>query len=145
MFDIGFSELLLIFVIGLVVLGPQRLPLAIKTVMGWIGAIKNLANNVRDELSEELRLQELQESIKKAEKMNLQSLSPELSETISDLKRSAKELEESIKKDIPQRDENTPYEDELAELAEDDEDIEEIYEDDYPQEKKEIRGKENVS
>ncbi len=145
MFDIGFSELLLIFIIGLVVLGPQRLPLAIKTVMGWVGAIKNLANNVRDELSEELRLQELQESIKKAEKMNLQSLSPELSETISDLKRSAKELEESIKKDIPQRDENTPYEDELAELAEDDEDIEEIYEDNYPQEKKEIRGKENVS
>ncbi|MBR0573004.1 Sec-independent protein translocase protein TatB [Pasteurella atlantica] len=145
MFDIGFSELLLIFIIGLVVLGPQRLPLAIKTVMGWVGAIKNLANNVRDELSEELRLQELQESIKKAEKMNLQSLSPELSETISDLKRSAKELEESIKKDIPQRDENTPYEDELAELAEDDEDIEEIYEDNYPQEKKEMRGKENVS
>ncbi|XPE60865.1 Sec-independent protein translocase protein TatB [Shigella flexneri] len=32
MFDIGFSELLLVFIIGLVVLGPQRLPVAVKTV-----------------------------------------------------------------------------------------------------------------
>ncbi len=144
MFDIGFSELLLIFIIGLIVLGPQRLPLAIKTVMGWIGAVKNLANNVRDELSEELRLQELKESIKKAEEMNLQHLSPELSDTISDLKCSAKELEESIKKDISQRDKNIPYDDELAELAED-EDTEEIYENNNSQGEKEIKGKENVS
>ncbi len=34
MFDIGFSELLLVFVIGLIVLGPQRLPVAVKTVAG---------------------------------------------------------------------------------------------------------------
>ena len=34
MFDIGFSELLLVFVIGLIVLGPQRLPVAEKTVAG---------------------------------------------------------------------------------------------------------------
>ncbi len=31
MFDIGFSELLLVFVIGLIVLGPQRLPVALKS------------------------------------------------------------------------------------------------------------------
>ncbi len=36
MFDIGFSELLLIAVIGLVVLGPERLPVAVRTVAGWI-------------------------------------------------------------------------------------------------------------
>ena len=36
MFDIGFSELLLVFIIGLVVLGPQRLPVAVKTVAGWV-------------------------------------------------------------------------------------------------------------
>ena len=45
MFDIGFSELLLVFIIGLVVLGPQRLPVAVKTVAGWIRALRSLATN----------------------------------------------------------------------------------------------------
>ena len=36
MFDIGFWELLLIAIIGLVVLGPERLPVAIRTVRNWI-------------------------------------------------------------------------------------------------------------
>lgn len=65
MFDIGFSELLLVLIVGLVVLGPQRLPVAIRTVMGWIATIRGLAANVQNELSQELKLQELQESIKK--------------------------------------------------------------------------------
>ncbi|MDP8080029.1 Sec-independent protein translocase protein TatB [Phocoenobacter skyensis] len=130
MFDIGFFELVLISIIGLVVLGPQRLPSAIKTVSGWIRAIKNLANTVQDEFSEELRLQELQESIKKAEELNLKNLSPELSETIDDLKRSAKELEQSIKNEDVNKDldKNTVFEDELAELAEEDEEEEIIFE-----------------
>lgn len=49
MFDIGFSELLLVFIIGLVVLGPQRLPVAVKTVAGWIRALRSLATTVQNE------------------------------------------------------------------------------------------------
>ena len=37
MFDIGFSELLLIAIIGLLVLGPERLPTAIRTASLWLG------------------------------------------------------------------------------------------------------------
>lgn len=48
MFDIGFSELLLVFIIGLVVLGPQRLPVAVKTVAGWIRALRSLATTVQN-------------------------------------------------------------------------------------------------
>ncbi len=97
MFDIGFSELVLIFIVGLIVLGPTRLPMAIRTVMGWVGAIKRLATNVQNEISEELRLQELKESIKKAEELNLKNLAPDLTDTIDDLKVAAQDLEESIK------------------------------------------------
>lgn len=56
MFDIGFSELLLVFIIGLVVLGPQRLPVAVKTVAGWIRALRSLATTVQNELTRELKL-----------------------------------------------------------------------------------------
>ncbi|NHX33969.1 twin-arginine translocase subunit TatB, partial [Escherichia coli] len=57
MFDIGFSELLLVAVIGLVVLGPERLPVAVRTVAGWIRAMRSMAANVQNELSQELKLQ----------------------------------------------------------------------------------------
>ena len=95
MFDISFQELLLVFVVGLVVLGPQRLPVAIKTVMGWIRTIRGLAANVQNELAQELKLKELQESIKKAEALNLSALSPELSKTVEDLK-SAQQMQSSL-------------------------------------------------
>ena len=96
MFDISFQELLLVFVVGLVVLGPQRLPVAIKTVMGWIRTIRGLAANVQNELAQELKLKELQESIKKAEALNLSALSPELSKTVEDLKQSAQQMQSSL-------------------------------------------------
>ncbi|WP_409500486.1 Sec-independent protein translocase protein TatB [Mannheimia glucosida] len=96
MFDIGFSELVLIMIVGLVVLGPKRMPIAIRTVMGWVSTIRGLAANVQNELAQELKLQELKESIKKAEELNLSSLSPELSKTVEDLKMSASQLQDSL-------------------------------------------------
>lgn len=99
MFDIGFSELLLIFVVGLVVLGPQRLPVAIRTVVSWIRTVRGLAANVQNELSQELKLHELQESIKKAEKLNLGELSPDLAQNIEDLKHSAQTMQQQLQKE----------------------------------------------
>lgn len=96
MFDIGFSELVLIFVVGLVVLGPQRLPVAIRTVMGWVRTVRGLAHSVQTELSQELKLQELQESIKKAEALNISNLSPELGKTVEELKQSAQKMQEEL-------------------------------------------------
>ncbi|PJG83614.1 Sec-independent protein translocase protein TatB [Caviibacterium pharyngocola] len=96
MFDIGFSELVLVFIVGLVVLGPQRLPVAIRTVMGWVRTIRGLAANVQNELSQELKLQELQQSIKKAEQLNLQQLSPELGKTVEELRASAQKIKADL-------------------------------------------------
>lgn len=96
MFDIGFAELMLIFIVGLVVLGPQRMPIAIRTVMGWVRTIRGLAHNVQTELAQELKLQELQESIKKAEALNISNLSPELSKTVEELKQSAQKMQDSL-------------------------------------------------
>ncbi|CAI0897873.1 Sec-independent protein translocase protein TatB [Serratia entomophila] len=92
MFDIGFSELLLVLVIGLVVLGPERLPVAVRTVSGWIRALRSLAASVQHELSQELKLQELQDSLKKAEQAGLQNLTPELKASMDELKEAAASL-----------------------------------------------------
>ncbi|MBJ7223438.1 MULTISPECIES: Sec-independent protein translocase protein TatB [unclassified Brenneria] len=102
MFDIGFSELLLVMVIGLVVLGPERLPVAVKTVAGWIRTLRSLASTVQNELSQELKLQELQDSLKKVEKASLQNLSPELKASMDELKEAAEAMKRSYAEKSPQ-------------------------------------------
>ncbi|MEI7410364.1 Sec-independent protein translocase protein TatB [Pectobacterium aroidearum] len=92
MFDIGFGELLLVMVLGLIVLGPERLPVAVKTVAGWIRTLRALASTVQNELSQELKLQEFQESLKKVEKASLQNLSPELKASMDELKEAAEAM-----------------------------------------------------
>ncbi|RJL47900.1 Sec-independent protein translocase protein TatB [Pectobacterium carotovorum] len=92
MFDIGFGELLLVMVLGLIVLGPERLPVAVRTVASWIRTLRSLASTVQNELSQELKLQEFQESLKKVEKASLQNLSPELKASMDELKEAAEAM-----------------------------------------------------
>lgn len=114
MFDIGFSELVLLMVVGLVVLGPKRLPVAIRTVMGWVKTIRGLAANVQNELKQELKLQELQDSIKKAESLNLQTLSPELSKTVEELKAQADKMKAELEDKAAQA--GTTVEEQIKEM-----------------------------
>ncbi len=114
MFDIGFSEIVLVCIVGLVVLGPQRLPVAIRTVMGWVRTIRGLAANVQNELKQELKLQELQDSIKKAESLNLKALSPELGKTVEELKASADKLRSELEQKANET--NTTLQDQINEL-----------------------------
>lgn len=95
MFDIGFGELLLVFVIGLIVLGPQRLPVAVRTIAGWVRALRSLATTVQNELTQELKLQEFQDSLKKVEKASLENLTPELKESMDELRQAAESMKRS--------------------------------------------------
>ncbi|OXX69475.1 twin-arginine translocase subunit TatB [Vibrio sp. V19_P1S1T109] len=93
MFDIGFWELVLISVVALVVLGPERLPHAIRSVAKFVSTAKNMANSVKDELAHELKIQELQENLRKAEQMGMENLSPELKSSVDQLKRAAQDVQ----------------------------------------------------
>lgn len=93
MFDgIGFMELLLIGILGLVVLGPERLPVAVRSITGWIRAMKRMANSVKDELEQELKIEQLHSDLKKAENQGLKNLSPELQDSIDQLKEAAQSV-----------------------------------------------------
>lgn len=93
MFDIGFWELVLISVVALVVLGPERLPVAIRSVTKFVRTAKSMANSVKDELSQELKIQELQDNLRKAEQMGMKDLSPELQSSIEELKKAAQDVQ----------------------------------------------------
>lgn len=92
MFDIGFFELLLISIIGLVVLGPERLPVAIRTISDWISGIKRFSNNIKTELTEELNIQELGTDLKIPKELNLQSFAPEVTDSLKALQDAAKSV-----------------------------------------------------
>jgi sec-independent protein translocase protein TatB len=64
MFDIGFFELLIIAVVGLVVLGPERLPGAIRSTMKTVRSIKGMANGFRQEVEQQFTIHELHENLK---------------------------------------------------------------------------------
>ena len=59
MFDIGFSELVLIAVVALVVIGPERLPKAARTMGHLFGRLQRYVNDVKSDISREIELDEL--------------------------------------------------------------------------------------
>jgi sec-independent protein translocase protein TatB len=59
MFDIGFWELSVIALVGLVVVGPERLPAVVRTIGLWTGRVRSTAARFRDDLEREFRAREL--------------------------------------------------------------------------------------
>jgi len=64
-FDIGFWELLLIALVALVVVGPERLPKLIRVVGLWVGKANASVQSIRSEISRELRAEELKQALNK--------------------------------------------------------------------------------
>jgi len=59
MFDVGFSELVLLFLIGLLILGPERLPKVASQIGRWVGRARRTANQLRHQLEREIALNEV--------------------------------------------------------------------------------------
>jgi sec-independent protein translocase protein TatB len=66
MFDIGFAELVVIGVVALLVIGPERLPAALRTGSLWLNRIRRGFNDIKQEVQQELHndsvMQELRET-----------------------------------------------------------------------------------
>jgi sec-independent protein translocase protein TatB len=63
-FDIGFLELMVVGILGLLVLGPERLPVAARTVGLFIGKIRRTMSNFQDDLERKVRTDELKEKLR---------------------------------------------------------------------------------
>ncbi|MBS5492072.1 MAG: twin-arginine translocase subunit TatB [Sutterella wadsworthensis] len=115
MFDFGFSEMLVIGTIALVVLGPERLPTVARTAGEWIGKAQRFVAQVKSDINRETELAELKriqdeakalandvkstvEKSASAIEKDVQSVSTDTKEAVTQAQDSLKEIEESVNK-----------------------------------------------
>lgn len=92
MFDIGFSEMILIAVVALIVLGPERLPKAARTAGQLIGRLQRYVSGVKADIERELQLEEL-----KKLQAQIESQARELQET---MRRQAEEIQAPVRQSV---------------------------------------------
>ena len=94
MFDIGFSELMVIGVVALIVIGPERLPKVARTVGILFGRMQRYVNDVKADISREMQLEELrklQASMQDAARDFESSVNREVNAAESELQKIAQE------------------------------------------------------
>ena len=88
MFDIGFSELIVIALVALIVIGPERLPKVARTLGHLLGRMQRYVNDVKSDISREMELDELrklQSTVEEAARSIEQSVHQEVSTAESQL------------------------------------------------------------
>jgi len=94
MFDLGFSEMLVIALVALVVIGPERLPKVTRTIGTMLGRMQRYVNDVKAEVEREMRLEELkklQTSVEEQARSIEHSVKSEMDEAEQSLRKIADE------------------------------------------------------
>jgi sec-independent protein translocase protein TatB len=116
MFDIGFSELLVIGLVALVVIGPERLPRVARTLGHLAGRLQRYVSDVKADINREMELEDLKkmrDSIQQTASSFETSVRSEMSKTETDLNESVKSAVEDKKEetkpaDAPKTEEAKP-------------------------------------
>jgi sec-independent protein translocase protein TatB len=99
MFDIGFSELLVIGVVALIVIGPERLPRVARTVGVLAGRLQRYVADVKADINREIELEELRkmrDSMQQAASDFQSSVQSEVSKTEAELNQTAADLNKTV-------------------------------------------------
>jgi len=93
MFDVSFSELLVIAVVALLVIGPEKLPKVARTVGAFIGRMQRYIAQVKEEVNREMRFEELQK-LQQEIKQSVESTQTSIGEQVTEIKNSLTETEQ---------------------------------------------------
>ena len=106
MFDIGFSELLVIAVVALIVLGPERLPKAARFAGRWVRRARAQWYSVKDELERELASEELKRNLRDAQdalrdtEQRIRDSARETERQFEDVRQAAREDAKALRDDV---------------------------------------------
>lgn len=103
MFDIGFLELLIIAVVALVVIGPNRLPEVARTTGKWVGKLNRFVSNVKDDINREIKADELKETLaRQADVAGIHEIIEETKDSLDSLKQDTQEALSEVQADAPE-------------------------------------------
>ena len=110
MLDIGFAELLVISALALFVVGPDRLPSAIRSISLWLGRVRRGFEEIKSDVSRELHNEEVMRALKESrdEVQDLTDVSSALSLTENSKKSGASLPENSADSNASESESNTP-------------------------------------
>jgi sec-independent protein translocase protein TatB len=95
MFDIGFSEIVVIGVVALVVIGPERLPKTARTLGHLFGRLQRYVNDVKADINREMELEELR-SLREQVKSAASDLQQTMSSAASDVQAGVRSVEQQL-------------------------------------------------
>ncbi len=95
MFDVGFQEIVLIGIIALLVIGPERLPSVARSVGLWVGKMQRFVTSVKSDIASELKADELRSLIDNQEDQ-IRELKQIVNDAKSDLEKTAKAASDSV-------------------------------------------------
>jgi sec-independent protein translocase protein TatB len=91
MFDIGFSELCMVGLVALLVIGPEKLPKVARMAGFWVAKSKRMLASVKQEIHEEFQAEELRQSLKNQTGIN------EFQKILDDTSNDLRAIKDSIK------------------------------------------------
>jgi sec-independent protein translocase protein TatB len=91
MFDIGFTELILIGVVALVVVGPQRLPVATRTIGALLGRAQRYVNDVKSDIQRQMDLEELRKV-----QQQVKSMGEEIQSSVQNVEKEVSSVTSSV-------------------------------------------------
>ena len=100
MFDIAFSELIIIAVVALIVIGPERLPKVARTAGHLLGRLQRYVSDVKSDINREMQLEELkklQAEVQESARSFERSVSSEMQSAEHSLKQTAQSLTDEVK------------------------------------------------
>ena len=99
MFDIGFPELLVILLVALLAVGPERLPEAVRTASLWIGRLRRSFLKLRQELETEIGAEDLKRQLLEDQAVQeAKQAGRDLQETAKELQGTGRELDRETQK-----------------------------------------------
>jgi len=110
MFDIGFPELLLVSVIALVVIGPEKLPETIRTLSLWLGRLKRSLATIKSEIEAEIGADDIRRQLRDESVLQgIEDTKVQLEEIIDTTKNDLNAINQSVRglTDLNDGDRNT--------------------------------------
>src|SRR3954447_10838651 len=100
MFDVGWSELLLIGVVALIVIGPKELPGTLRTLGQWMGKLRRMASEFQGQFQEAMREAELADLKKQVDDMTSQAQSYANFDPVSEVRKEFESTQQQIESAI---------------------------------------------